>query len=44
MAFLLRIRWDTAGVERMPPVVTITLLSPWAAAMRRITSMARTLP
>ena len=35
---------EAAGVERIPPVATITLLRPWAAPMRRITSMARRLP
>ena len=40
----LRIRWDAAGVERMPPVVVISLATPWAAAMRLITSMASRLP
>ena len=39
-----RIRFDAAGVERMPPVVVITRATPWAAAIRRITPIASRLP
>jgi len=39
-----RIRLEAAGVERMPPVVVTIRATPWAAAMRAITSMAWRLP
>jgi hypothetical protein len=44
IAWCWRIRLEAAGVERMPPVVVISRATPWAAAMRAITPMARVLP
>ena len=44
IAWRWRIRWEAAGVERMPLVVSTKCLSPWAQAMRAISWMARGLP